>query len=155
MSDAAAPAFSIGKDTRCKLIIDSLQVILIRERLAMDLFLKEITLLLAIVNVISSLSLTFHFTNLLLPKKKLAEKSIFEEYRSLISNSAFLDWKILMWFSDSCEFFWSLQQSNLVRTETINRSAPVATKCPWRTRKRNHPSGKYTSTIILRSVLRL
>lgn len=79
MSDAAAPAFSIGKDTRCKLIIDSLQVILIRERLAMDLFLKEIKLLLAIVNVISSLSLTFHFVQFILTQKKLTEKSLLEE----------------------------------------------------------------------------
>ena len=29
MSDAAAPAFSIGKDTRCKLTIDSLSIMLI------------------------------------------------------------------------------------------------------------------------------
>ena len=79
MSDAAAPAFSIGKDTRCKLIIDTLQAILIRERLAMDLFLKEITLLLAIVNVISSLSLTFHFVQFILTQKKLTEKSLLEE----------------------------------------------------------------------------
>ena len=91
MSDAAAPAFSIGKDTRCKLTINSLSGALMIERLAMSLFLKEAQLILAVLKLYSCLSLTFHFTNLLLPKKKLAEKSITEEYRSLISNSAFLD----------------------------------------------------------------
>ena len=79
MADAAAPAFSIGKDTRCKLIINSLQVILIGERLAMDLFLNEAILLLAIVNIISSLSLTFPFVHFILTQKKLAEKSILVE----------------------------------------------------------------------------
>ena len=79
MSDAAAPAFSIGKDTRCKLIFNSLQVILIGERLAMFLFLKEATLLLANLNVISSLSLTFHFVQFILTQKQLAEKSLLME----------------------------------------------------------------------------
>ena len=70
MSDAAAPAFSIGKDTRCKLTIDSLFDILMRERLALSLFLKKAKLILAILKYNSSLLTTFHLIHLILTPKE-------------------------------------------------------------------------------------